>query len=116
MRPAANRLGLQRTAVFQRRKIFRAVQNRPAGLHPVAEEARLELGYNRPHYLVVIVAPMLRGIGISGPEIGDARAANERNRAVNDQQFAMAAIVVTPWVRPEDAVIFDALHPGSIQL
>src|SRR5205085_9687435 len=64
----------------------------------------------------MIVAPMFRRVGISRPEIGDAGAADKRNLTIDDQQFAMATIIVTARVRPEYAVILDDLDAGGAEL
>src|ERR1041385_69695 len=63
----------------------------------------------------MIIPPMLARIGVAHPLIGNARAANETDFSIDDQQFAVAAIVVAARIGPERAVISYNLDPGAAQ-
>ena len=91
------------------------MQHVAAGFQPVGHEDGLQLGDDRPGDLVMIVAPMLRRIGVPHPFVRDASPADESGFAINNQQFAMCAMVVTEGIQPEDRMIIDGLDPRRPQ-
>src|SRR5205823_8656223 len=104
-----------RTRAVQRREVIRSVQDSPARLEPVCHEAALKLRDDRAGYFVMIIAPMLWRIGVAAPKISDAGATDEADPAIDNQQFPVTAVIVTPRIGPESGVIFHDLHTRAAQ-
>src|ERR1700730_14702186 len=58
---------------------------------------------------------MFRRTGIAHPFVGYSYTAGECDFPIDNQQFAMAAIVVTTRIEPEGAVIFHHVDAGTAQ-
>ena len=92
---------------WQAAGIICAVQHVAACFQPVGHEDGLQLGDDWPGNFVMIIAPVLRRIGIASPLIRDSDTADETNFSIDNQQFAMTAIVVAARIQPKDRMILD---------
>jgi hypothetical protein len=97
-------------------------QDRPARLRPVVDEGGAQAVHRRPTDSEVRVAPLAFVTGITGPLIGDADPAGERDDLVADEDLAVRAVLPVPDARrpqrPEprhvDAGLGHAVDPRPI--
>src|SRR5690606_11617081 len=70
------------------------------GLNPVVDETALHLRYYWPAKFKVAFAPMVGVLSIAKPFVANTDTPGKAYLAIDDQQFAMAAIVHTIEVVP----------------
>lgn len=70
------------------------------------------MGDHRPFGPEMAVAPVLRVLRVAGPLRSDADAAGEADPAVDDEHFAVGAIVELVEVVPPRLVIAPDVHTG----
>ena len=90
---------LHRAAAVDRLELGQVVlaDERVAGrLEPVLGERALQAADDRAAHADVRVAPVLGVLGVAGPLLGDADAADHPDPAVDDQQLAVRAVVQPP--------------------
>ena len=109
-------LGVHVAGRSQRRKVVAAVQYFARDLDPVVVERGLDLRDDRTFDLEVHVAPMVRVLRMALPLVGDADAACEADRAVDDQQLAVRTVVQAAEVVPLEWPVHPDLDAGLPQL
>src|SRR5437899_12734700 len=103
------------SATFERREIIVAMQDRATRFQPVNRETGLQLSHDRTGHFIMIIAIVLRRISVAGPDIGNPGASDKRDLTIDNEQFAMSAIIVTARIGPESGVIFHDSDPGLAQ-
>ena len=102
-------------AVDRLREIVLAQQRFAGGGDPVVLENRLHLLRRRTLHPKLHVAPVFGIVGVAVPRIGDADAAVERYLSIDDQQFAMRAIVDPVQAVPVQRMKEGKLHAALAQ-
>ena len=87
-----------------------------ASLDPIDHEDGLHLRDDRSRDFEVSVAPVLGILRVAGPLVADADPAGEADRAIDDEQLAMSAVVEPREVIPFRRVISFHLAACLFQL
>src|SRR5438093_11568777 len=82
-----------RSAPLHLRKVIEPCEQLAAALHPVAQEGELHLCDDRSLNPGHSFAPVILGIGVAQPVVGDAHTAGEADLANDDEELAMGAMV-----------------------
>ena len=80
----------------QRREISVALQHLAGGLDPVVHEGRLHLRDRRAFEPIVRIAPVLGGLGVAVPVVGDADAAGEADRPSTTSSLRWVRLFMRP--------------------
>ena len=78
---------------FDLRKDIEAGEELAAALHPVIHERELQLRHRGPFDADHRFAPVILGVCVTEPFVGDSNAAGESNRTVDHHELAMRAVI-----------------------
>ena len=101
-------------ARLDRREVVEPGQQLAAALHPVVHEGELHLRDHRPLHAHHRLAPVVLLVGVAEPLVRDADAAGEADRAVDDEELAVRAVVEAREGVPAQRVV--PLHVDAVAL
>jgi hypothetical protein len=85
-------------------------------LDPVLHEHRLQRARHRSLQPYGGIAPVILVFAVAEPLIGDAVAERVADRAIDDEELAVRAMVEAPQVPPRRATVLVQLDAGILQL
>src|SRR6185295_17865366 len=84
-------------------------------LDPILHEYRLQRARDRPFQAHTRIAPVILVFAVAQPLIGDAVTERVADRAIENEEFAMRAMVEAPQVPPRRTAVLVQVHTGVFQ-